>query len=301
MSLFGLVPYSYQLLAKNWPFGILLCRSYAIFVQIIGPTEASALACIAITRCSGLKNGASWKTFSNKPYNIIMLLSLPWILSLPTMLPYLVKSSGVEVGWSCTFGMCGTISSCQRSTSDDTCNVESSWLSDFIPFYMLVIVITSIIIIISSYIAINRNARRSSDELKKGGHTAKQIKRRDTKMLRTILLLILCHGICNVPMRLALVCNFVIGSGSKLNLATWYLLVMVYQSQYAINFFIYAGSNKQYRKAYSGYWKYLTCSDSKMHDINNKEQLHRMSSTISSAFRFLRQISVSSKIHEVNS
>ena len=168
MSLFGLLPYSYQLLARNWPFGILLCRSYAIFIQLIGPTEAAALACIAITRCSGLKNGSCWKDFSNKPCNIIMLLSTPWILSLPTMLPYLVKSSGVEVGWSCTFGMCGTISSCQRSTSDDTCNVESSWLSNFIPVYMLVIVLSSIIIIIISYILINRNARKSSDGLKIG-------------------------------------------------------------------------------------------------------------------------------------
>ena len=253
MSFFGLVPYSYQLLARDWPFGILLCRSFAIFAQIIGPTEASALACISITRCSGLKNGTSWKSFSNKPYNTIMLLSIPWILSIPTMLPYLVKSSGVEVGWSCTFGMCNTISTCQRSTSDNTCIVESNLLSNFIPFYMLAIVLSSIIIIITCYILINQKARRSSVGLKKGGHTAKQIKRRDTKMLRTILLLILCHGICNLPMRIALICDFVI-QDSKLNLATWYVLVMIYQSQYAINFFIYAGSNEQYRKKFMAYW-----------------------------------------------
>ena len=242
MALFGILPLSFQLLAQRWDLGITLCKAYAIFVQIIGPIEASALASIAVTRCIGLMKRNNWESFSRKTRNIILLLITPWLLSLPTVLPYMIKSSNVEVGWSCTFGLCGTISSCQRSTSPDSCYEESSWIDDFIPIYMLVLVLSSIIIITTCYVLINQNARRSSEQLKKQEHLIQQLKKRDLKMLKTILLLILLHGLCNLPLRSASFYNFIFQE-SNLNLPTEYVLMMIYQSQYAINFFIYAGSS----------------------------------------------------------
>ena len=119
-------------------------------------------------------------------------------------------------------------------------------------------------------------------------------------MLKTILLLILSHGICNLPIRFALVFDFLIPDSIP-NLSYWYVYMMIYTSQYAINFFIYAGSNDQYKKAYLEFWKYLSCHDSKKQDINNKDELRRMSSTITRAFRFLQQISTKSDVHELNS
>ena len=266
--LLGAIPFSYQLLAREWPFGTLLCKAHAIFVQIISPTEAAALACISITRCLGLIKGRHWRTFSYKKCNLILLLITPWILSLPTLFPYFVKSSGVDVGWSCTFGQCGTISSCQQSTSTGACIHESTWFADFIPWYMFLIVLSSIIIIIICYVFIDRNARMSSVYLKKEGKMSSQIQKRDLKMLKTILLLILSHGICNLPLRFALFYNYII-PGAHLTLRIWYGLMMIYESQFALNFFIYAGSNEQYRKAYLYYWKYLTCQGAKINNVNN--------------------------------
>ena len=298
MSIFGILPLSSQLLAKRWNLGISSCKAYAIFVQMIGPTEASALASIAITRCIGLIKRNNWELFSRRRRNIIFLVVTPWLLSLPTLIPYMLKSSHVEVGWSCTFGECGTISSCQRSTSPEICNEASSWIDDFIPIYMLVLVLSSIIIITICYLLINWNAKQSSEQLKKQEHLNEQLKRRDAKMLKTILLLILLHGFCNLPLRAASFYNF-ISPDSKLTLSTQYVLMIIYQSQYAINFFIYAGSNEQYRKAYLYTWRYLTFQKPlKESNTVNEKDLKRVYSTISNAFRFLRQISTGSKLNE---
>ena len=220
MSLFGILPLSFQLLRQRWDLGITSCKAYAIFVQIIGPIEASALATIAVTRCTGIINRNNWETFSHKKRNIILLLITPWFLSFPTLLPYLVKSANVEVGWSCTFGLCGTISSCQRSTSPDSCYEESTWIDDFIPIYMLVLILSSIIIITTCYILINQTAKRSSE---------------------------------------------------------------------------------QYRKAYLYAWRYITFQKN-MNETNaiNDKELNRIYSTVSSAYRFLRQLSTGSKLNNAN-
>ena len=300
MSLFGILPLSFQLLTQRWDLGIISCKAYAIFVQIIGPIEASALATIAVTRCIGLINRNNWESFSRKKRNIVLLLITPWFLSFPTLLPYFVKSANVEVGWSCTFGICGTISSCQRSTSPESCYDESTWIDDFIPIYMLVLVLSSIIIITTCYIMINQSAKKSSEPLKKQEHLNKQLKRRDLKMLKTILLLILLHGLCNLPLRGTTFYNFIFPE-SSLTLSTEYVLLMIYQSQYAMNFFIYAGSNEQYRKAYLYAWRYITLQKN-VNETNatNDKELNRIYSTVSSAYRFLRQISTGSKLNHAD-
>ena len=87
-----------------------------------------------------------------------------------------------------------------------------------------------------------------------------EIEKRDLKMTRTILLLVAIHCICNIPM---LICQSlfvydIMSFSDGRNALTWLLLLILYLTQPALNFFIYAGSNDQYRLAYRDFWRYIT-------------------------------------------
>ena len=87
-----------------------------------------------------------------------------------------------------------------------------------------------------------------------------ELEKRDMKMTRTILLLVATHCICNIPMLICQSLFFydIMSFSDGRNTLTWLLLLILYLTQPALNFFIYAGSNDQYRLAYRDFWRYIT-------------------------------------------
>ena len=143
-------------------------------------------------------------------------------------------------------------------------------LGEFFAWYIFLIVIICLITIIICYILLQRTAQRSSNYLKTMGNVTTELQKREMRMTRTIFLLILSHGICNIPLRFYEGLHFTEAiPETYFSQDIFYVLMIVYQTQFALNFFIYAGSNEQYRKTYLDYWKYLTYRDGRDNKIIN--------------------------------
>ena len=92
---------------------------------------------------------------------------------------------------------------------------------------------------------------------------ANKLDEREAKMTRTILILIGVHFLCNIPMVLIQMPTFsepssTSGIGENSSMILWHVVMIIWISQFVLNFFIYARSNEQYQKAYYDLWKTFT-------------------------------------------
>ena len=95
-----------------------------------------------------------------------------------------------------------------------------------------------------------RKVRKSTEDVKQLGNVfPRNLQDRQRKLTKVILFLVLSDVVCNSPEILLLPFDI------PPNLL--YFSFILYNFQYAINVFIYAGSNSQYRKAYIYAWKCL--------------------------------------------
>ena len=122
------------------------------------------------------------------------------------------------------------------------------------------ITFTSIIITVISYVMIKRKVRRSSVRIiTLTQYNELQLQKRERKMTKTVLFLVLCHLICNIPCLLIdTVDGFTEEKFLKRNLVQNLLhgiIYMLFYSQYVINIFIYGISNNQFQKAYEDFLK----------------------------------------------
>ena len=122
-----------------------------------------------------------------------------------------------------------------------------------------------IMIIISSYIGIWNKVRRSTKYFQTLGvnpitpspvlHT-KQLSKRDIKMTKTILILIITNLLFWLPygllVNIALDLTVKPSPYTKEQYIVTVVLVAIFESQYAINFFIYMARHEQYRNAFFG-------------------------------------------------
>merc|ERR1711879_376742 len=93
-----------------------------------------------------------------------------------------------------------------------------------------------------------------------GNATQEAVEKRQQKLTRTIMLLVLINVVCNVP-QIILMFSYALTYSSLSKdanscISDWvYTTGIIYNSQCGLNIFIYAGSNEQYRSAFIYYWK----------------------------------------------
>ena len=255
--LFVALPSFYQQTMNGWPFGTILCKAYVIVFPIVSLTESMALGLIAISRCFELTKVEVWRRCTSKQPNLFLLLLIPWLLALPSAMPYFLSSSGVEAGWNCLLGACSAISTCTTTACNDDPIIEK-FSYKYMSWYFFIIPIMSVLIALAAYIIIWRKVRKSITYLKKTEMDTTELQKSDIKMTRTILLLILVHFICTVPALLIQTLYYMkFIPDSRITQDILIISTWISDSIIALNFFIYAGSNEQYRNAYIYFWKYF--------------------------------------------
>ena len=248
-------PISYELLALRWPFGKLFCTLKVVFVIIIGATEPQLIAFISISRYFDLSKSELWERWTRNKFYLNLMLVTPWALSTIPVIPYFVPSMEVGFTWNCILGGCGIISTC-----DQNCNDSHSKGMELIGWYSFALILVSVTVTGIAYVLIGLKAKKSVDYLRKNGNMPSELDKREIKMTKTILILIAVHGICNLPM--------VVFQGSFANSSLflqtysegicWHIFMIIYATQFGLNFFIYARSNSQYRQAYIDLWRFLS-------------------------------------------
>lgn len=182
----------------------------------------------------------------------MLLILFSWLPCIILVIPSVMDNF---TGWDCKIGTCGFWSKDAR----------------FIWFHNGFI-LASILTMIVGYVIIWSKARQSTNYLQKLGNNNSYLHFRNGKMIRSILLLILMTGFCNATTLLQTLLDYLWIFGFTRSPALYYLLLNIYQSQFALNFLIYAFKNDQYRKAYLEFWKYLTCQDK---SFNNKGHVEK--------------------------
>jgi hypothetical protein len=170
-------------------------------------------------------------------------------------------------------------------------------------WYGLVLSVIYLSVMCISYVMIWSWVRKQTCYLKSFGNNTNQLQAREFKMTRTILSLILFHGICSVPYLSynALFISDVIRK-TNINQDIFYVLQILYHSQFCFNFVIYAGTNEQYQKAYSACLHRKCCFNDKNKIKNSEENFTERKNTFSNRMSiFMRQFSGNqSKTFEVN-
>ena len=253
---FMCLPSIYTMFKPQWVFGSGMCKFYALIWQNCYAIESSAIALISAGRWIDSVKPRLWRSLTHSNLYLTLMLSIPWISTIPTIIPALIESSEIDTGWNCSIGGCTEMIKC---TVIDGCPSKSLQM-DFILVFNCVITATSIIVTIVSYVMIKRRVRRSSVRIVTlTQYNELQLQKRERKMTKTVLFLVSCHLICNIP---CLLIDTIDGFTSEVILKRdlvqnlWHgIIYMLFYSQYVVNIFIYGISNNQFQKAYLDLWK----------------------------------------------
>ena len=254
------MPLSYELIAMKWPFGEIVCRLKVMLVIMISIVEVQSIALVSISRYLDLTKNNLWRNWTNNKLGLPAILLTPWLLSsIILFLPW-IPSMEVDFTWNCSAGGCGVISDCTRSNCNESVSTGVVFITGYILFLnffsvivsgMLYFLLTSVVKSTSKYL--KENAAKCGKSL---ANIASKIDERESKMTRTILILIGVHIVCNIPMVLIQVLpngeqSYSIGRQKDGAMILWHVVMIIWIFQFCVNFFIYAGSNEQYQMAYS--------------------------------------------------
>lgn len=256
---FGMLPNILVILLPDWHLIARLCQVYPLVWRNSYILESVAIAGISIGRCMDILHPDIWRSYSNNTLRLALVLAAPWFLWGISLIPILIKSSEIEMGWNCAAGYCTQIIKCPLSECPD---YVPTWM--FVIWYSFFITSTAVITTIVCYIRIYRKACSSAETLKQiGNQNNKIIDIRCLRLSRTILVLVLSHSICNVP---TLIIDTVIystfGSSIIWDIVMKYLcgvFYILYNFQFIINVFVYAATNKDFQLAYWDFLKWLAC------------------------------------------
>ena len=258
--MFMCLPSIYTMYKPQWVFGPGMCKLYALIWQNCYAIESSTIALISAGRWIDSVKPRAWRILTHNNLYLTFMLSIPWVVTIPTIIPALIESSEIDAGWNCSIGACTEMIKC---TLKDGCPSKSmQW--DFILVYNCFVTFTSIIITVFSYVMIKRKVRRSSVRIiTLTQYNELQLQKRERKMTKTVLFLVSCHLVCNVPcLLLDTVDGFTGEEFLKRDLVQNLLHGIIYflfYSQYVINICIYGISNNQFQKAYIDLWKCSYC------------------------------------------
>ena len=158
----------------------------------------------------------------NKPF-LYSLVTTTWVIGFLGYSVQIQFDYTSNIGWDCELGVCGHV----------------PWkLSS--KFYLVSILFLASIIAVS-YIIMWKKVRTSGRVLTRSGSTTLDLEERQKRLTRMILILLFSYLLCNVPMHL----NYVF----TLPRNFYYVSILFYSAQYAINIIIYHLISLQYRKA----------------------------------------------------
>ena len=275
-SLMCILPTSIEDFSNNWPFGKTSCVLEVIIGLTMQLTAPLSIALISVSRYLDLAKSKLWGKWTHNNLTLFITLLLPWLLSSIAIIPYFVPSMKLEFGWDCIGRACGIILKCET----DSCNDEY-WIGlDLIEWYITTMLFISVAITTISYVLLWRRARDSAKCLKRGGIITNELLNREVKMTRTILLLLVIHGICNLPIAIFQIAASVLefaniqkeGFQEGFQILA-YIFSLAYMAQFGLNFFICIGSNEQYQMAYVTFWRYITLQAKIPHD--EREKVHK--------------------------
>ena len=257
---FSMILNGYALLADEWPFGTFWCdfssyvRGFAFYGGTLG------LSLIGISRCLDFTIKTKWENWADEIIHPILLIVCSWLPGIILMIPSLTNFS---VGWHCGVGTC-----------------DFNYSNELMILWVDVFLIFSMLVMIFCYLVIWSKARKSKEtieqlnslETRRKSLLEMALEIRNKKMTRTILFLILMHICCNLPVvvyniyytiqleiaeeqSIIAVLPFIHSS------AFYYVMNILYGSQSAINFFIYAFTNEHYKTAYIEFWNHLVCKE----------------------------------------
>ena len=250
--------------SNSSPFGwrgcqIILFGGISTFVA-----DMLAISLVALSRCLDMVVKEKWTNFCDKRRNVFMVLLLVWIPSLLTLLHLMIiQVHGIEAGWNCETGGCGFVRSCKlyENTKLFTdvahrftqCNDGTDiWRLTY--FSTICVPICSLIVIIVSYLVIWYKVHQSTKHFQHDTREmATRLNQRDIKMTRTVLILVVLNFLFWLPYGILTLTSTLTSKPSP-STAEIYILkiisVNIFESQYAINFFIYVARSEQYRNSF---------------------------------------------------
>ena len=234
--LFYAFPQSTSYILNHWILTLPLCQACYLIGNTFSCSGKIGVALIALSRCLEITKNNVWLKVSEKKLILFITIILSWLYSMLGLGIEIKFDYPVNIGWNCELGLCAPIPIVTES-----------------PFYVVTFIISAISIM-TCYFIMWYKVRQSAKYLKHIGTSfPKQLQDRQNQLTKTILFLILADVLCNLP-ELFLIPfsapNYVV-----------YLSCIVNKFQFVINFFIYALSNAQYRKAYLHFWTHLKCQE----------------------------------------
>lgn len=262
--LFLTLPVGITSLFYSSPFGRYGCTIIIYGAMATFVAGMLSMALVALSRCLDMIMNQRWARFCDKKRNILLVLLLVWVPSLLTILMLLIlQSHGIEPGWQCESGGCGFIRSCDLYDNTDLlidvgdnfrkCNDGTEvWRLTY--FSTICVPTFAMVIIVISYLLIWYKVHQSTKYFVDTQENAKRLNRRDMKMTRTMLILIVLNFTFWLPYGTIFVIYGDFTNKHIPRTAEEYIffaiLIDVFEVQYAINFFVYVARSKQYRDAF---------------------------------------------------
>ena len=260
-------------LSNSSPFGDWGCK----IVDVAGVTSISGdmlgLALVSLSRCLHMTRKQRWNAFCDRKRNISFLFFIAWIptFTIPFVL-YYIKLNGFEPGWNCEYGGCAFVQHCEvqeipqlwyRDNPDyyrdePSCNFKAL---NLVHIFTAGAPVLAIVIIIGSYICIWYKVHGSVKLFTESDHSLVILQQREIKMSITILIIIVLTFLLWLPFSLLhlFIFDFPVSfapiTRSKY---TWFVILFcVFESSFAMNFFLYAARSDQYRAAFLDVFKLL--------------------------------------------
>ena len=203
-----------------------------------------------------------------------MLFTICWIIGLmviPVMLT--IHSHGIEMAWNCETGGCGFIRNCKKLEASinigkyventGKCSVPMEiWRKVYIVIF--VVPVTALLVIICSYLIIFVKVCQSKQSFSDEKRTFNILKKRQLKMIRTTLILILLNVLFWIMAFVIIAVRYdkkLSDSWKPMNTKEYIaysIFVNVFEMQYALNFFVYIYRSPQYRSAFYDLYKIVT-------------------------------------------
>lgn len=231
----------YVLMAGTWPFGLFWCQLCGYLVIFTSVSDLTALNLVGLARCLNLMINTKWVNWTDRGIYSVLLIIMSW---LPGMILVIPNLTGFSSGWCCIYGVC-----------DATRDMNVPFRKWYIGFKC-----TSIFLLCVWYFIIWVAVKSSKNAVQKLGNPNNEMDKRNSKISRSILLLLLttigCHlywAVDNLFSVLEIYDPIEFPSN-------YYVMNTIYESQFSLNFLIYAFKNDEYRRAYIVLWKNVSAS-----------------------------------------
>jgi hypothetical protein len=262
--LFMVVPQGILYSSESSPFGIYGCKLIIYGGVVTLVADMLAIAIVALSRCLDMVMHQKWSEFCDRKRNIAMLLLIAWVPGLISLLiSFIIEWHGVEPGWNCETGGCGFVRSCthnayENASVDNLNGLKSCkaglgvWRLSY--FSTIIVPTSSLLIICISYVVIRCKVRNSTKYFKDRQQVNSTLSQRDIKLTQTILILVVLNFFCWLPYVVLITAALDLTSAHTPSTDKQYilkiLLVSMFESQYALNFFVYVARSEQYRNAF---------------------------------------------------